>query len=228
MNLVINFLLVISVIVIVITQFVIDEPSSDILKKMTNIFVNMSYSYIVAYIFYLVAFFPDRKNKKELHRYILLKSGRVVGVMQGLLTTLTKTQSIKDVSDDEIIKMCRNINPHADAPMVIGPAFRDENGELLFNYANWAQYILEASDKIPVLIDEVKKFSYGVDPDLMKSLINVQESSYFFVSDSFLRRIEYCRNQDLMNMEKQFIEIKNRIHDLDKCNENLKKRYGFK
>lgn len=224
-NIWLNIFLAISVLGVLLTQFFMPENPSSFAEKIITITFNMSYSYIIAYIFYLVAFIPDRKNKTIMHKHVLSRSNFIKGKLNGMLNELAKASNVAGLSDNEIKTICSMINPHGQAPLIVHTFIDQTTNKIQFTYASWAEFIVYYKEEIQKAIDEIKSFSSLADTELLDNIMRIQDSDFFMIVDSFLKRAHTTGNQNLSTMEKQFINIRNLSEELDNRNKIVAKKY---
>lgn len=171
-----------------LTVCIIDFWLSDIPEllsggyKLGQIIYKLCMSYISAFIFYfLVVHIKQQKDKKNLYLYVSKKVHIVNSSASTLISELSRVSTItlteKYPSKEELDKICKAINPHTNAPMVIGP--RD-------NYANWIQYFDYFKKRSNDATEKIFNKMPFLDTELVNILGRIEDNDFFLVLDHFL------------------------------------------
>lgn len=220
--LLLTILLVVSVVFVFYFNVFWPFGIESVLYKGLTILANISYSYIVSFLFYFIVWIPERRSKKTIDKYVLTKTKEIGNEISHMINEMLTSSNLKEITEKSIRDMCERINPHEKAPLINGTQI--VNGELKFIYANWAMYVVYYKGRIVNNIEELKKYSYSTDSTLFDIITRMQDSLFMKVVDGFLGNIHNVGNKDLSPMADQFIEIWNLNSELTSYNNKLEKR----
>ncbi|WFD08987.1 hypothetical protein [Tepidibacter hydrothermalis] len=230
-NNVLNILLVAAITIIITTQFIFYNAPEwfEGGDRVCNVFYNLSLSYLVSYIFYLVAFLPEKRSKKMIHSYILKHVGIIISSKSNIINDMQQKTGINgQISENHIKELVSAINPHSEAPLVVNTYNDPQTGKLKLIYANWAQYLVYYIDISRNSAKKLYPYLALVDTDLVQIINDVLECSYFYTADQVLRHIDKVSNQDLSTFSNIIYEYVMLVEKLEiKANE-IKKIYKIK
>jgi len=154
-------------------------------------------SYVSSYIFYFfVVHAKSQRDKDNIYGYIAKKSDRIIGNAKSLIGSL-KTESKHDFESeypnlDDTQEMCKLVNPHGQAPLVLGR---------LGNYANWIQYLDYYRTRTEETIVKVYTQLPFLDSDYLKLIVAIEDCTHFMVISSVAGHMP-IKNTDLSAFSK--------------------------
>nr|WP_299486119.1 hypothetical protein [uncultured Allomuricauda sp.] len=167
-------------------------------------------SYISAFIFYfLVVHLKTQKDKENLYSYI---SGKVRGILncsEQLIDKMidhskTKIKG-KYPTDSELKDICRSINPHSNAPLILGKAS---------NYANWIQLMLYYKQRSNKATEKVFLKINFLDSDLVILLAKIDDCSHFQSIEFFSKNMP-LGNTDFLAFQPDMLKYFELINELN-------------
>lgn len=221
----INFIFILTLISVICIPFV--NQINDITKYFLNIWSNISYSFIVAYIFYIVVLIPEIERKRKFHDFIVARSNLIVTTIDQLLKMMMKDTNISDLSGSSIQKLCSTLQLSGEVP-VLYPITNPITFKKTFQHYTWAEYVVYIKKEIEHYISELFVFSSVIDENLFNALYKFKESFFFKEADIFLSQYRSTGNKDFSVMYKQFIELNELKESLDTVNKQIAKKYKFK
>ncbi|WCK53825.1 hypothetical protein PP175_21285 [Aneurinibacillus sp. Ricciae_BoGa-3] len=202
-NLYISLGNIVAVVIIVLTQFIwSDKPEfiPGFSAKVGNILFNISMSYIVSYIFYvIVTYLPDRKNKRYINTHVQKLLESVIRDFKQVTNYMEQASKItidlEHLSQNNIEDMLKNINPNSHAPVITF------NNNLIVNLS-WSNYLLSHIKNEKENINKVFLYMPFLDARL---ILNLNE----IISCDFYQRGEQIfqipiSNTDLSTFKQEF------------------------
>lgn len=219
MNIVLLILTIIAVIIDIICPLFI--PSNDCIKKsFLNLLVNISYSYIIGYVFYLVAFIPQRFNNKKMKQVLSRKAKLVYSEIDRLFSVIFDESDIKDKSLENLLEACKKVNPKNNA-QTVNLGYETKNQFYLY-HPNIAAYLLSLITNIERLVEEISALAIYADIDIYDILEKIHDSTFIKYESSVLNSI--CNGVTKnTSMEAFYSGLK----DLYKLKDNLKKELNI-
>jgi hypothetical protein len=216
MKYIIFVLLIIAILILGIGHSLINSFDVGWPNELKTILVNISYSYVVACIFYFIALIPDKKRNKILKKIVSNKIKTIIGNIDHLFKLVIKEINLSEITLDNIRNACSNIDPHKTLNIVKDVRIinnKDNTSE--FVYWIWADYILLIRSRLSILCNEIAAFNFMIDPNIVEiitEIIDINNNDHKYL----LTSIEKLRNTEMHFM----------IDDLEKyyeCNIKLKR-----
>ncbi len=188
--------------------------------KIGDIVYKLCMSYISAFIFYfLVVHIKAQKDNENLYAYVTKKVYMVIGSCLGLINEMAKASNItlndRYPNDVELTTICKSIDPHANAPLLLGG---------IGNYANWIQYIDYQKKRSIASTAKIFAKMPFLDTTLVRLLTNIEDSSHFMVMDGMVQMMP-LRNQDLTSFQKTMADYFVSVKALEDYAENKLKSF---
>ena len=212
--------------IIILTQFILaDVPAPNlVVYNLGVVLYNISLSYVVSFIFYLVGFLPERKKKKAIQEYIIKHSNSIVGDKKIVISEIEKATKLDCTTETGLAEVFSKINPHEKAPMIID--FNSgADGKVQMVYANWAQYLYYYIKQTRKSIDKLKPYFAYMENDMYDKINEIDECMYFIMADTMFARINMMANTDLTSCVSEFWKYIIKVDELDKLNLVVKKLY---
>ncbi|WP_018627339.1 hypothetical protein [Niabella aurantiaca] len=173
-----GFIFIGALIVICIIDFwLIDIP--EVFPKgheLGQIIYKLCMSYISAFIFYfLVVHIKQQKDKQNLYTYVAEKIDIILSDAESLTKNMSEAASMvladKYPSNTELQLLSNKIDPHGDAPLLIGTSG---------NYANWIQYFSYSTRRSKEAIQKVFTKMPFLETELVSILSNLEDTPHFW------------------------------------------------
>lgn len=171
-------LLLLTIIAILIDIFLpLFIPTDDCIKKtIFNLLVNISYSYIIGYIFYLVAFIPQRSNNNKMKKVLNKKVKLVYSELDRFFSVIYDEAGIKDKTLENLQEACKKVNPKNNAKTI---TLGYETKNQLFTYSpNIASYLFDLIKGITKLVDQISFLAIYADVDTYFILDKIIDSNF--------------------------------------------------
>lgn len=158
-------------------------------------------SILASYIFYFfVVHLKEFNDKDTVRPAINLRLQRVYGRCAMQLHEIAKatnaTFDLDDVTEEQIDGAFSQINPNADAPMVVGIEGR---------HLNWPEYFNNFVHETKLVISKILEHPGYLEPRLVRALVDIENSSHFAFTESVvLYSRNGMRNTDLSVFSKQY------------------------
>lgn len=191
MNFLLIFFLLIALVIVSIFKIFLNLDSNTLPFKIGEIISNISYSYIVSYIFYLVAFIPSKRNSKKVKKILLKKSQKIITNYNSFKSDILMHPQNKnlDFNNDSDLKVALK-NVHL-LDVVPNNLIQIKTPTGQSNLANKLYFntITEFKENLFITISEVKETAAIVDPDLYELLNKIETSSLFILINSLSNTI---------------------------------------
>lgn len=179
--------------------------------KFGQIIYKLCMSYISAFIFYfLVVHIKQQKDKKNLYPYVTKKVNRVIGSAWVIIAEIAKASNItlaeKYPTKEELDIICKKINPHAKAPLLLGSKE---------NNVNWIQYFDFHKKRSNDAIEKAFKNMPFLESELVNILTRIEDNSLFMYL-VHLVNIMPIKNQDITFIQSNLSDYIELIKKLEK------------
>jgi hypothetical protein len=186
-------------------------------NRIGGIVERLCLSYISSYIFFfLVVHVKSQKDKENLYQYISKKTYRIINNAKSIISDFKKEASYQSENVyptlDEVQKMCALINPHAQAPLILGN-----------NYATWLQYLNYYKENTEENISKIYIKMNFLDSEYLKLIIGVQDCGFFDTIRLFKNR--EIKNTDLSAFAKEIYKYFEHVKLLEKYTDYKLKDY---
>ena len=185
--------------------------------KIGSIVYRLCISYISAFIFYfLVVHLKNQKDKENIYSYISSKINSIVLDSKDLAQSMSIESDVKMEgtypTEEELNSICKVINPHSKAPLIINR---------VSNYANWIQYLNYYKERSNKTTQKIYLKMHFLDSDLVNLLAKIEDCTYF-ESIGLMIKIMPIGNIDLLAFAPELMKYFDLIKDLEKYyNEKL-------
>lgn len=219
----INILLIACLINVILIEFVFSDIT-ELFRggaKLGEIFERLCLSYISSYIFFfLVVHSKNQKDKENLYEYIAQKTYRIIGDAKSIIGAF-KQETNYQLSDEypnlsDVQKMCKLINPHGQAPLLLGQ---------LENYATWLQYLNYYKVRTEENITKIYLKMQFLDSDYLKLVIKIQDCAHFYVVKTLTGMTYPIRNTELSSFAKELHQYFEYVRDLEEYADRKFKDY---
>ncbi|WP_238653915.1 hypothetical protein [Paenibacillus piscarius] len=175
-NLVISLGCILALIIIVITQFVLNDVPEYFRggANLGNVLFNISMSYLVSYIFYvIVAYLPEENKKTYVRKHVDALVKDIIKYNNTLKDNMKRqTGNTANMNNDtDIINVMSQIQTNATAPIV---AF--VSGISSFN---WKEYLELNNNQVVNKCNGLFVYMPYLDPELVQLLSDLIYSKYF-------------------------------------------------
>ncbi|OIJ11485.1 hypothetical protein BKP35_12135 [Anaerobacillus arseniciselenatis] len=213
-NLWISIGTLVAVTIILFTQFIwanIPEFIPGVSAKLGNIFFNISMSYIVSYIFYvIVAYLPEKQKKAHLRKEIQNSKESILRDFNQVISYMEKSSGVtlnnKQVTEFDIKNMLGKIHPYSAAPVVTW-----SNG-LVVNLT-WNDYLLTHIKEITEKVNNIFIFIPFMDATLIASFNKIHKCSFFKVGNTLFTTP--MKNKNLSAFGKDFYEYYSLVKSIE-------------
>lgn len=191
-------------------------PSYECIKKsILNLLVNVSYSYIIGYVFYLVAFIPTRANNKKM-KLVTNKQVKLVLSELDKLFSFICSEGKFETSKDNLCNACKNLNPQIESVTItLG---REEMGKLYLYHPKNSDYLLYLISNILRQIDEVSNLVINSNIEIYEILEKIKKAQFINIEAQVLKSISngVTRNNSLSGFYSGVKELYNFKEELEK------------
>jgi len=184
-----NFFLVVSVIIIVLNNIVLNDIPEIFNRgyEIGQVLSNLSLSFIASYIFYLVVVVAkDKRDKQNVLSIVYALTRQLVGRAYSIYDNIAEaagkandTEGRHTVSSEEFLDLCLKGNPKDISPsrrLSINGAIREANfGELI---------VSNAFDNVKALHRDVLTFQPYLDSEQVQLMSEMLNSSFFIMAPS--------------------------------------------
>lgn len=183
-----------------------------------NLFANVSYSYIVSYIFYLVALLPSRRDKKLLQNYVINKSLIISNELDELFNKLFSDFNLKKCSEN-IKDLCKMIDLSKTSKKFLWMEIKD--GQRSFYNPTYGAFIDSMITSIEKNIQDNETLFLIADNKMYGITQSILQSKFFtFFHNALYKDGEVAVDQSLESFDSLLLEIYNK-------NEEIKQRIIF-
>lgn len=183
-----------------------------------NLFANVSYSYIVSYIFYLVALLPSRRDKKLLQNYVINKSLIISNELDELFNKLFSDFNLKKCSE-KIKDLCKMIDLSKTSKKFLWMEIKD--GQRSFYNPTYGAFIDSMITSIEKNIQDNETLFLIADNKMYGITQSILQSKFFtFFHNALYKDGEVAVDQSLESFDSLLLEIYNK-------NEEIKQRINF-
>ncbi|MFS1519586.1 hypothetical protein V1503_24470 [Bacillus sp. SCS-151] len=216
-NLYISIGLLISIVIIAITQFIWKDTPEFYSwgSELGEILYACSLSYVVSYIFYMiVTYLPDKYSKWILRDKINKKIRDIHKENELMLKELQKIanhQLGNSVSYPEIELLMSKIDPY-----VIIPLKRNSTAMI-----KCVDFLYQSKENTKVYIDEVLKLNRYIDVEVVEILLDIKTCTYFMILEALKNTSTVINSTGLntlksMNVTEDFYNYIKLLNELDK------------
>lgn len=110
MNILLSILFGLTFIFVIIFKLVLHIENGTSTYKICELIANISYSYVVSYIFYLVAIIPNYRNTKKVKSILLQKCKKINKAFESFMNDIKKHPRNKNIDFDDIKQWNKAIN----------------------------------------------------------------------------------------------------------------------
>ena len=183
-----------------------------------NLFANVSYSYIVSYIFYLVALLPSRRDKKLLLNYVINKSLIISNELDGLFNKLFSDFNLKKCPEN-IKVLCKMIDLSKTSKKFLWMEIKD--GQRSFYNPTYGAFIDSMISAVEKNIQDNENLFLIADNKMYGITQSILQSKFFmFFHNALYKDGEAAVNESLESFASLLLEIYNK-------NEEIKQRIYF-
>ena len=183
-----------------------------------NLFANISYSYIVSYIFYLVALLPSRRDKKLLLNYVISKSSDISKEIDGLFDKLFSELNLEKCPGNFTV-LCNKIDLSKTSKNFYWMSIK--NGQRAFYNPTYGAFIDSMITSIEKNIQDNETIFLIADNKMYGITQSILQSKFFtFFHNALYKDGEAAVDQSLESFDSLLLEIYNK-------NEEIKQRINF-
>lgn len=149
--------------------------------KLWELAYKLSLALIGSYLFYfVVVHLKKQEDKENLRPYLRTRTDRIVGRARALMAELNKasgrdttgaTPYLDEITPANVQEVCSAVKFHDPAPLFLSGANRK---------ATWVEYLDHHRTETMDFIASIYVASPFLDTELLKLLVEVEHSSYFF------------------------------------------------
>ena len=144
--------------------------------ELGQIFYKLCMSYISAFIFYfLVVHIKQQKDKQNLYTYVAEKIDIIISDAEDLTKKMSDGANMKFASkypsNPELQLFSNTLDPHSNAPLLLGTSG---------NYANWIQYFSYSKRRSKEAIQKIFTQMPFLETELVSILANLEDTSHFW------------------------------------------------
>lgn len=180
-SLVLNVLLVISIIIVILHDFVFVNLR-ELFEggvELWNLAYKLSLALIGSYIFYFVVVHSKRQQDREnLLPFLQRQTNLITADARSLIYALKEQSGCEFAGDypnlDDTKTMCAKISRHDVAPLLI---------DIAGTKANWIQYLQHSRSRTEKALPRIYDTVFFLDSDYLKLLTNVENCRYFTALD---------------------------------------------
>ena len=141
-----------------------------------QIIYKLCISYISAFIFYfLVVHIKQQKDKQNLYTYVAEKMDIIISDAECLTKEISNAVkmkfSSKYPSNSELQHFSKNLDPHSNAPLLLGTSG---------NHANWIQYFSYSRRRSKEAIQKIFTQMPFLETELVRILANLEDTPHFW------------------------------------------------
>ncbi len=178
MNIILSIIFVIALLFEILFKIVLKIPVDSTEYKIYELIANISYSYVVSYIFYLIAIIPNYKNTKTVKTILLQKSKKICSSYEKFFNDIKKHPRNVNINFDDRKQWDQALNnillldnvQHNMITVKIG------SGKSIIPKTYFFS-MLEFQDSVINTINEIKETSAVIDQNLYLILNKIETSS---------------------------------------------------
>ncbi len=188
-------------------------------KVLGTIIEKLCLSYISAFIFYfLVVHIKQQNDKKNIYKYVALKSIAIIGYGQIIGRELSESAGVKMKNyypdKNEILQICSRINPYSESPLYLN---------LSGQKANWFQHFENYRRQSIETIQEIYAKMPFLDTRLVKHLSTIENSDFFSITKAIAPIPIQFKNENLLNFWQTIFNYLNDVKSFEEYyNSNIK------
>lgn len=191
-------------------------------NSVNQVLLNLSYSYIAGFIFYLlVSFLPNYLKKRKIIPSIRLKVGDLYKQINACLQTFESTEKadlLYTITHERIIALINGADMY-------GQSFY---AHMVGYDMNNLQFLVATKERIFTLIDQILGYKEFLNGDQLLEIEKIHDSTYFHLikvyEDSPVARFYYTHQKFKDSMISDFIPVMLSIKELRR---SLKVRVSF-
>ncbi|MFB5192950.1 hypothetical protein [Alicyclobacillus fastidiosus] len=148
--------------------------------KLAGVFYNLSLSYVVSYIFFLVALAPQRRNQKILRSYVLERIDEIVmwrnDVLYRIIPNPEPEETVIESEYDEVTQeMVYAAMDKLDLSASSNVGRDDQR-------YTWAQYMTLNMEKTKEAGEKIKSYAMYVDIEILKAVNSILDCDYAIIA----------------------------------------------
>lgn len=162
-------------------------PSNEcVTKSVLSLLVNVSYSYIISYVFYLVALIPARSNNKKMKSVTNNQVKLVVSELDKLFTFIYD-EGKTEKTEENLCEACKKLNPQIESlTITLG---REQMGKLHLYHPKNSDYILYLISNIIKQIDEISNLVIITNIEIYEILEKIKKAQFTNILAQVLKSI---------------------------------------
>lgn len=204
-----NIAMIISFVSIIVIDFYLKDIEEIVSwgSEFGNIYYRVCLSMIASYVFYfIVIHLKSMKDKENVNKFISFKVSNILSTYNTQINEIKKLSNNIDEKKyfklEELEKLFKNINPNAQAPLILGT-----------KYATWMQYFQYNNKRTQENIKKIFVQMPFLDSELVDILAHIEDNHHFEVID-LLSSIP-CNNQNMESFADTFIAYSNLCEKLE-------------
>lgn len=174
-----NIAIIISFISIVVIDFYLKDIEEIVSwgSEFGNIYYRVCLSMIASYVFYfIVIHLKSIKDKENVNKFISFKVSNILSTYNTQINEIKKLSNNIDEKKyfklEELEKLFKNINPNAQAPLILGT-----------KYATWMQYFQYNNKRTQKNINKIFVQMPFLDSELVDILAHIEDNHHFDIID---------------------------------------------
>lgn len=174
-----NIAIIISCISIVVIDFYLKDIEEIVSwgSEFGNIYYRVCLSMIASYVFYfIVIHLKSIKDKENVNKFISFKVSNILSTYNTQINEIKKLSNNIDEKKyfklEELEKLFKNINPNAQAPLILGT-----------KYATWMQYFQYNNKRTQKNINKIFVQMPFLDSELVDILAHIEDNHHFDIID---------------------------------------------
>lgn len=174
-----NIAMIISFISIIVIDFYLKDIEEIVSwgSEFGNIYYRVCLSMIASYVFYfIVIHLKSIKDKENVNKFISFKVSNILSTYNTQINEIKKLSNNIDEKKyfklEELEKLFKNINPNAQAPLILGT-----------KYATWMQYFQYNNKRTQKNINKIFVQMPFLDSELVDILAHIEDNHHFDIID---------------------------------------------
>lgn len=174
-----NIAIIISFISIIVIDFYLKDIEEIVSwgSEFGNIYYRVCLSMIASYVFYfIVIHLKSMKDKENVNKFISFKVSNILSTYNTQINEIKKLSNNIDEKKyfklEELEKLFKNINPNAQAPLILGT-----------KYATWMQYFQYNNKRTQKNINKIFVQMPFLDSELVDILAHIEDNHHFDIID---------------------------------------------